>query len=83
MGYCRYCWYTSVTCLNPQECSKCVDDWLKCKESIDKAKKGSEVDIEIKCCIWCCWYDWFNAKRQSYAKNKLIKINYITKLKVK
>ena len=76
-GWCGYCWYNSVTCWNPPECRSCLDDFYRCKEAVDKARKGVNIKLKLKCCRWCCWYDWFDAKRISYAKNKSITVDYI------
>lgn len=73
-------WYhiqISPQCKNIKECTRCKQDLHAFRKAM---RENESVNVILKCCRWCLWFEYFDFQRQSLAKGYNKKIVYYPKV---
>lgn len=80
---CGYCFWSNIQ-IKPEvavnhKCEMCLQDMETFRNELKSDK--SVVKLNLNCTSNCVWFDWFDAIRQSRAKEKKMQVEYVKKKK--
>jgi len=65
-GFCNICWWNNVVNINElPECKDCLLDTKACQNELKS--NNPIIKIQLVCCKYCVWFDWFHVKRVALA----------------